>query len=103
MLIFTVFLLSAQTQGSGNILYVKAGSNGNGSSWSNALGELSEALSWASSWDPANEGMLRIWVAKGRYLPTSNPSDRQATFQLVSGVQIYGGFSGQAGTEGDLS
>lgn len=103
MLIFTVSFLSAQTQGSGNILYVKAGSNGNGSSWSDALGELSEALSWASSWDPANEGMLRIWVAKGKYLPTKNAADRKATFQLVSGVQVYGGFYGEVGTEGDLS
>ena len=103
ILIFAVSFLSAQTPGSGNILYVKAGSNGNGSSWSDALGELSEALSWASSWDPANEGMLRVWVATGKYLPTTDPNDRKATFQLVSGVHVYGGFSGKAGTEGNLS
>jgi len=103
MLIFSVFFLSAQTPGSGNILYVKKGSNGNGSSWSDALGELSEALSWASGWDPANEGMLRIWVAAGKYLPTTDSTDRHATFQLVNGVWVYGGFSGVAGTEGNVS
>lgn len=100
--IFAVSFLSAQTPGAGNILYVKKGSSGNGTSWEDALGELSEALSWASGWDPANEGVLRIWVAKGKYLPTSDETDRNASFQLVNGVHVYGGFLGDRGTEGDL-
>ena len=34
-----------------------------------------------------------VWVAQGQYLPVEG-GDRQATFQLRSGVKIYGGFAG---------
>ena len=62
-----------------------AGSN-DGSSWSNAFVDLQLALAAAQAGD-------EIWVAAGTYTPTSG-SDRAATFQLVSGVEVYGGFSG---------
>ncbi|NGF56604.1 hypothetical protein G5B00_08745 [Parapedobacter sp. SGR-10] len=95
--------VSAQAFGSGDIVYVKEGGKGSGSSWSDAMGELSQALFLASDWDPTNDGTLQVWVAAGKYLPTTDPNDRKATFQLVSGVHVYGGFSGEAGTEGNLS
>src|SRR5690606_7690745 len=77
------------------VLYVNKSATGDesGNSWSNAIRELSVALQWAKeNWNATTEGTLQIWVAQGRYTPTDDPSDRTATFQLQSGVEIYGGF-----------
>ncbi|MDZ7720248.1 MAG: choice-of-anchor Q domain-containing protein [Balneolaceae bacterium] len=87
-----------------NILYVDQnvdGGDGSGSSWGNAIPELADALAWAQDWDADTDGTLQIWVADGLYLPTSDDTDRDATFQLVDGVEIYGGFAGGGG-ESDL-
>ena len=59
--------------------------------WVNAC-DLQYALGVAASGD-------QIWVKAGTYKPTTG-SDRSATFQLGSGVGVYGGF---AGTEGSLN
>lgn len=69
------------------ILYVKptASGAGNCADWANAC-TLQTALGQATSGD-------EIWVAAGTYKPTSG-SDRNATFQLVSGAALYGGFTG---------
>ena len=75
----------AETQGS--ILYVKPGANGICSSWADAC-ELQTALFNAVAGD-------QIWVAAGTYKPSS--SNRLATFQLESGVAIYGGFPAAGG------
>lgn len=74
------------------ILYVRAASVGlnTGSSWSNALTRLQDALSLARAGD-------EIWVAGGTYSPGAATGDR---FMLVPGVKIYGGF---AGTEAAVS
>lgn len=73
------------------IWYVKKGSNGNGSSWQNAFPELQDALKKASPGD-------QIWVARGTYLPTRH-NDRNASFEIKSGIRLYGGFMGN---ESDL-
>ena len=69
------------------IYYAKslASGIGNCSSWANAC-TLQTALSTATN---GNE----IWVAAGTHRPTTG-LDRSATFQLKSGVAIYGGFAG---------
>ncbi len=59
---------------------------GNGSSWATAYDDLQDALAAATA--PAT-----IWVAAGIYNPDDG-SDRFATFQLASGVAVYGGFFG---------
>ncbi len=56
-----------------------------GTSWRNAYIDLQSALT--------NTGCTEIWVAAGTYYPTTG-SDRTATFQLQSGVAVYGGFAG---------
>jgi hypothetical protein len=54
-------------------------------SWANAC-TLGKALSIAVSGD-------ELWVKAGIYAPTSG-IDRDQTFQLKSGVEVYGGFAG---------
>ncbi|MHC4544496.1 MAG: right-handed parallel beta-helix repeat-containing protein, partial [Planctomycetota bacterium] len=67
-----------------------AGAN-NGSSWADAFNHLQDALSIARSGD-------EIHVAQGTYKPDLGagitPGDRNATFQLISGVTVKGGYAG---------
>ncbi len=75
-----------------------AGSN-DGSSWTDAFTSLQSALDIAQAGD-------QIWVAEGVYTPsqrTEEDDPRSATFNLVDGVTIYGGFAGTPGQEEDLS
>lgn len=68
-----------------------ASPGGDGSSWSNAHKYLQDALSSASSGD-------EIRVAEGTYKPDrgtgKTPGDRTESFNLVSGVDMNGGFLG---------
>jgi hypothetical protein len=72
-----------------------AGAN-DGSSWDNAYKYLQDALSTAYSGD-------EIRVAEGNYKPDLGtgitPGDRQATFQLINGVTIKGGYAGIGATD----
>ncbi|MHC4583470.1 MAG: right-handed parallel beta-helix repeat-containing protein, partial [Planctomycetota bacterium] len=67
--------------------------NNNGSNWTDAYIYLQDALNPA-----ANIGVQEIRIAKGVYRPDQGsgniPGDRAATFQLISGVVIKGGFAG---------
>lgn len=93
------------------INYVKPGGSGDCLSWETAC-ELQTALSNVPD---------QVWVAAGVYKPTTT-GDRTATFELESGVKIFGGFpadggawdardwqanpttlSGDIGTEGDAA
>ena len=63
------------------------GAAGNGcTSWADACPDLQTALGQAGRGD-------EIWVAAGTYKPDAS-GDRTATFQLKSGVAVYGGFAG---------
>ena len=67
------------------ILYVRPGGSGDCSSWANAC-ELQPALNEANAGD-------EIWAAEGVYYPVPQWSGVVTdTFQLVSGVALYGGF-----------
>ncbi|MBN2473340.1 MAG: right-handed parallel beta-helix repeat-containing protein [Pirellulales bacterium] len=77
-----------------NVFYVDQaaveGAN-DGTSWQDAYLDLQTALEAAA----AAGTPIEIYVAHGRYVPTmqTDPDDpRTATFQLISGVRIYGGF-----------
>ena len=63
-----------------------ASGNNNGSSWDDAYNTLQAALDAAVYGD-------ELWVATGVYTPT-NTADSSATFQMASGVALYGGFDG---------
>ena len=73
---------------SGPLCFVDAGASGgnSGDSWTDAYTDLQSALTDANC--------TEIWVAAGIYTPTTNPSDQTATFHLVDGVGVYGGFAG---------
>ncbi len=78
---------------SSGVIFVDAAASGanDGSSWIDAFTKLQDALAAASTG-------TQIWVARGVYYPDEGSGqtdgDRAATFQLKSGVAIYGGFVG---------
>jgi hypothetical protein len=86
--VLVVLVMSSTPALAQSVWYVNddaLGSN-DGRSWSNAFTDLQSALNVAQSGD-------QVWVASGTYKPTSG-LDRTASFVLVGGVALYGGFSG---------
>ncbi|HOW73898.1 MAG TPA: PHB depolymerase family esterase [Phycisphaerae bacterium] len=78
------------------ILFVDANAHGcrSGLSWANAFINLQDALTLAAR---SRCVVQEIWVAAGTYRPLIQSTAtvmRTETFQLVSGVAIYGGFAG---------
>jgi len=99
-----LLLASLCTAAAGKTIYVDddaAGLN-NGSSWENAYVYLQDALADANS----AEKPVEIRVAQGIYSPdrafgaprnrwvTVTSGDREATFQLINGVTLKGGYAG---------
>ncbi len=84
----SIVLSSAASIIHADVIYVKGDARGanDGSSWGDAFVDLQHALASAK---PSDE----IWVAAGTYYPTSD-ARRDVAFRLVSGVAMYGGFSG---------
>jgi len=62
-----------------------------GVSWNTAYSSIQDALAVAAKGD-------EIWVAKGIYYPDiglgQTKGDRKASFRLLDGVALYGGFAG---------
>ncbi len=77
------------------VIYVAAAATGanDGSSWDDAFTELRDALDAADLGDD-------IHVAHGRYAPSDVPI-RTASFFLLDGVRLYGGFAGPSALDGD--
>ena len=71
----------------GDIVYVKAGATGNGSSWQSAFGDVQQAIVAAS----ADGKKHQVWVAKGTYYGDTTLS---TVVNLVKGISLYGGFAG---------
>lgn len=67
----------------------------NGTSWADAYNHVQDALAFAST---SGLKIWQIWVATGIYKPDRGQGqtlgNRKATFELLSGVTLYGGFSG---------
>ncbi|MFH0981770.1 MAG: right-handed parallel beta-helix repeat-containing protein [Planctomycetota bacterium] len=74
------------------VLYVDADAPGgdNGLSWPNAFLDLQRALDYAA----AHPDVSHVRVASGTYKPDRGTHDRAATFQLLSGVAVMGGYAG---------
>ena len=98
---------------SGPILYVdnSRDDSDDASGWSNVYGNLQTALSHAAILNAdsvAENNVSAIWIAEGTYYPAptlGTEGSRAASFKLVDGVSLYGGFAGTETTldERDLS
>jgi hypothetical protein len=90
---FSTVVVTANEGDNERIIYVDADATGgdNGSSWADAYKYLQDALTAASSG-------VQIVVAQGAYKPDQGtyqpPGERSATFQLLNGVAIRGGYAG---------
>lgn len=84
-LLLTV-LLAIFCEAQSQVIYVRQGASGNGTSWSDASGDLASALNQAAAG-------TEVWVAYGTYKPTSG-TDRSASFQVKAGVKLLGNFNG---------
>jgi hypothetical protein len=94
--IFAVIcLLNTTATVAQNIRYVKANATGNGSSWSDASGDLQAMINASNAGD-------QIWTSAGVYRPnrpannltTISINNRDNAFVLKEGVKVYGGFAG---------
>ncbi|MHC4752483.1 MAG: right-handed parallel beta-helix repeat-containing protein [Planctomycetota bacterium] len=100
--ISVLLLATLCTSAVGKTIYVEKNATGanDGSSWADAYNFLQDALADAKS----AEKPIEVWVTEGTYTPDSNSVDpngtgkREATFGLINGVSIYGGFP-SGGTE----
>src|SRR4051812_26701797 len=96
---FTACFLLLSVSSFAKIIFVKANASGanDGTSWANAYTKLQDALTTAASGN-------QIWVAAGTYYPDKGAgltdNDVNLSFNLKSGVAIYGGL---VGTETQLS
>jgi hypothetical protein len=97
-LVLAALVLAITATTTGNVIYVDVDANGlnDGSSWTDAYNYLQDALADANS----AAKPMEIRVAEGIYTPDSNSADpngsgdRTATFQLINGVAIKGGYAG---------
>jgi hypothetical protein len=76
----------------GSVWYVNENSvaPGSGTDWDSAFIDLQDALDVATSGE-------QIWIAQGTYTPTDVvglTDPREASYRLIAGVEIYGGFFG---------
>ncbi|MBR4787502.1 MAG: fibronectin type III domain-containing protein [Bacteroidales bacterium] len=81
-------------------LYVREGSQGNGSSWADATNDLAWALNYAASIKEKYGMAPDIWVAQGTYYGDGTSDN---AFTMVQGVNVYGGFAGDESDDYDLS
>ncbi len=105
-LVVIAFLWTAPVFAGEGVLFVDddAPGKGDGQSWDTAYRFLHDAITWAA--DPAN-GVTEIRVAQGAYKPDrdeANPDgtgDRNANFELITGVTLAGGFAGLGAEDPD--
>ncbi len=92
-----ILFATASRSFAGGVLFVDddAPPSGDGTSWDTAYRFLQDALT-----DASGGGITEVRVAQGIYKPDrdeANPDgtgDREATFQLINGVAIMGGYAG---------
>ena len=102
----TLAMCTAVGGPTGSVLFVDdvAPPGGDGTSWATAVRFLQDALAVAA--DPLN-GIAEIRVAEGTYPPDSDEAspagsgERAATFQLINGVALRGGFAGLGAPDPD--
>jgi len=95
-----VVLAWAVCADAGPVLYVDHAAIGanNGSSWQNAYVSLQSALTAAQA---PGSGVTEIRVADGTYRPAGPGGSRAASFALVQGVTLKGGYAGVSAANPD--
>jgi len=81
------------TTGNQPILFVRSDATpgGDGATWADAFANLQDALGAAK----CSLGVVKeIWVAQGVYTPDRGTGNRTASFVLLNGVEVLGGFRG---------
>ena len=104
-ILVAVLLLAAAAE-AGQVVFVDddAAPGGDGSTWNTAYRFLQNAIEAASN--PAN-GITEVRIAQGLYRPDRDEAsptgtgDRAATFQLINGVVLAGGYAGQGAPDPD--
>jgi predicted outer membrane repeat protein len=93
ILVWCILPLTAIGSATGATWHVDAAATGsnNGTSWVHAFGDLNNALDVASFGD-------EIHVAQGTYRPDRGTGLRSYSFNLKSGVALFGGFPSGGGT-----
>ncbi|MHC4499862.1 MAG: hypothetical protein ACYS21_12200, partial [Planctomycetota bacterium] len=102
-LVVSLFFLVIAAAANAKTIYVDvdANSSGTGANWANAYNYLQDALADAD----ASAKPVDIRVAQGTYTPDSNSADpngsgdREATFGLINGVTLKGGYAGFGETD----
>lgn len=86
---FAVLLSCAHPTFAQQVIRVDASADGkaDGTTWEHAYTDLQDALAIAAEGD-------EIWVAAGTYTPDRGTGDRTLSFDIPSGVALYGGFAG---------
>ncbi len=90
--VWTVVSANALTTPAETVIFVdaSAAAGGDGMSWASAFSDLQDGLDLARQ----QPDVGAIWVANGEYAPDRGTGDRDASFELVAGVQLLGGFAG---------
>ncbi|MHC4474861.1 MAG: choice-of-anchor Q domain-containing protein [Planctomycetota bacterium] len=100
-LIVSLFLLVIAAGAGAKTIYVDADAagSGTGANWANAYKYLQDALADAD----ASAKPVEIRVARGTYKPDEgagvSDGDREATFRLINGVTLKGGYAGDGETD----
>ncbi len=93
LFMFTITTNNVNAMGGGVVIYVDAdaANGGDGTAWGSAFNKLQDALAVATNGDS-------IWVADGIYYPDQGSgqsnNDVNSTFDINTGIQVYGGFNG---------
>src|SRR5690606_4998766 len=92
LLVLALCAASVSPADAQRVIYVDtdAAPGGDGASWATAFRDLQNALAVAEAGDV-------VWVAEGTYRPgdgTAGTGGRDASFHLVDGAAVYGGFDG---------
>src|SRR5262249_46288386 len=95
-----LFLLICGSRALGTVIYVDSSATGsnNGTTWTNAYVSLQSALPAAI---PGDEIRVPDPPAVANYYKPPTGTDRTITFQLKSGVAMYGGYAGSGAPNPD--
>lgn len=85
-----------QPVAAGRIRYVKQGGTGDGTSWTNASGDIQRMIDDLVDNNPGGQPG-EVWIAEGEYEPQTqliSNASYSASFRMRDGISVYGGFAG---------